>query len=338
MEKMIHILDCTLRDGGYVNNWEFDGNTAIQVINSLYASGVRCIEIGILGKGGKAGGTKFSSFKDMEPLLKGKKMDCRYAVMVTQADADQVEIPVRHSDMVDIIRIAFFKNELRGALSLGEKLLQKGYEVFLQPMATFMYTREELEEMLRGINQIRPKAVYLVDSFSNLYPKDVRRIADRMLLGLEEGIAFGFHAHNNIQLAFANVIEFLDSNTTRELYVDGSIYGMGRGAGNVPLELLMEYQNKQGAAYDIPLILKAYQDFIRPVFEKLYWGYEHSYYLTASKSINSVYGWYFSTHGIKDILQMEKALNRISEEDKYTLIRSVAENILGQMKDNKTDI
>ena len=72
-----------------------------------------------------------------------------------------------------------------------------------------------------------------MDSFSNLYPKDVRRMADCMLSMLEEGIAFGFHAHNNIQLAFANVIEFLDSDTTRELYVDGSIYGMGRGAGNV---------------------------------------------------------------------------------------------------------
>ncbi|MCX4320771.1 MAG: hypothetical protein OSJ44_13795 [Lachnospiraceae bacterium] len=333
MEKKIHILDCTLRDGGYVNNWEFDENTAVHVIDSLYAGGIRCIEIGLLGKGGKIGNcTKFFSFTEMKPLLEGKKRDCRYAVMVTQTDAGEFEIPARSGDTVDIIRIAFFKNELLEALLFADELLQKGYEVFLQPMATFMYTQEELGGMLKGINRIKPRAVYLVDSFSNLYPKDVRRMADFMLSMLEEGIAFGFHAHNNIQLAFANVIEFLDSDTTRELYVDGSIYGMGRGAGNVPVELLMEYRNRQGAAYDIPVILKAYQDFIRPIFEKLYWGYDHSYFLTASKSINSVYGWYFLSHGIKDILQMEKALNKIPEEDKYTLVRSVAEVILGQME------
>ena len=121
-----------------------------------------------------------------------------------------------------------------------------------------------------------------------------------MLTLLEEDIAFGFHAHNNMQLAFANVIEFLNSDTTRELYVDGSIYGMGRGAGNAPVELLMEYLNRRGAAYNISVILKAYQDFIQPIFEKFYWGYNHPYYLTASKGINSVYGWYFSMRGIND--------------------------------------
>ena len=245
LEKKIHILDCTLRDGGYVNNWEFDENTAVHVIDSLYAGGIRCIEIGLLGRGGKVkGGTKFSSFLEMEPLFKEKRADCRYAVMVTQTEAAELEIPARDKDTVDIIRIAFFKNELLEALLFADELLQKGYEVFLQPMATFMYTQEELGGMLKGINRIKPRAVYLVDSFSNLYPKDVRRMADCMLSMLEEGIAFGFHAHNNIQLAFANVIEFLDSDTTRELYVDGSIYGMGRGGGNVPVELLMEYRNR----------------------------------------------------------------------------------------------
>lgn len=82
LEKKIHILDCTLRDGGYVNNWEFDENTAVHVIDSLYAGGIRCIEIGLLGKGGKIGNcTKFFSFTEMKPLLEGKKRDCRYAVM-----------------------------------------------------------------------------------------------------------------------------------------------------------------------------------------------------------------------------------------------------------------
>ncbi len=332
----INILDCTLRDGGYVNNWEFDTDTAADIMECLYQSGIRCIEIGIMGKGGKRGkSTKFSSFQEIELLLSNKKEDCRYAVMMTWPEAGTFEIPERNQYTVDMIRLAFFKEGCRDALRYAKKMIQKGYEVFLQPMATFMYSRDELNQMIEQVNAVRPKALYMVDSFSNLYPKDVRIMADCILKELDRNIDFGFHAHNNIQMAFANVIEFLDTDTQRDLYVDGSIFGMGRGAGNVPVELLMEFLNKEGARYDISRVLYTYQKYIKPIFEQNYWGYDHAYYLTASRSMNSVYSWYFVNHGIQDILLLEKALEGIREENKHTLVRNNADEVLKLLKNGR---
>lgn len=328
-----YILDCTLRDGGYVNNWEFDTCTARKIMDSLYSSGIRCMETGIMGKGAQPGkSTKFASFDEIKPLLQNRKPDCRYAVMLTQTGADQFEIPVRSMDTPDIIRVAFFKKEWKDALHDARKLMEKGYEVFLQPMATFMYTEKELAELLRQVNLQKPKAVYMVDSFSNLYPKEIRKMADFMSGCLDETIAFGFHAHNNMQMAYANVIEFLETDTKRNLYIDGSICGMGRGAGNVPVELVMEYLNKSGSVYDIRPVLQAYQQYLQPVFQKYYWGYDHSYFLTACKQMNSVYGWYFKNQGITDILQMDEALDGIREEYKYTLVRDNADEVLGRVR------
>ena len=331
-----NILDCTLRDGGYVNNWAFDTHTACRIMDRLYQSGIRCIEIGIMGKGAVKGkSTKFSSFDEIKPLLSYKKSDCRYAVMVTQADAHLFEIPDRSPDTVDMIRIAFFKNEWKDALKNGRQLIQKGYEVFLQPMATFLYAEDELKELLEQVNDIMPKAVYMVDSFSNLFPKDIRKMADQMLGCLDADIAFGFHAHNNMQMAFANVIEFFETDTDRDLYADGSIFGMGRGAGNVPVELIMEYLNQSGYAFDIRPILQVYQEELKAVYQNYHWGYDHAYYLTASKQINPVYSWYFMNHGIQDILRLNDALECVREEDKYTLVKKHAEQILDAVRKGK---
>jgi len=338
LNDRVKILDCTLRDGGYVNNWEFDTETAIKVIDGLYTSGVRYIEIGIMGQGGIPGkSTKFSSFNQAEVLLSNRRDDCPYAVMITKSESDNFEIPVRSKKTVDIIRIAYFKNELSEALKYAEELKEKGYEVFLQAMATFMYSRKELEDMILAINKVQPSAFYIVDSFSNMFPEEVRSFAQVVLDKLDEKIEFGFHAHNNIQMGFANVIEFLKANTSRTVFVDGSIYGMGRGAGNVPIELIMDYVNREDKAYDIAAILKVYQDYIHPIFKQYYWGYTHPYYLTASKDMNSVYSWYFTNKGITDIMQLNRALDSIKDESKYTLARNEADEITRMIQEEKND-
>lgn len=329
----IHILDCTLRDGGYVNNWEFDHEVANGVIDGLYESGIRVIEIGIMGIGGIVGkSTKFASFAEAEPLLKNRKKDCKYAIMLTQADASKFDIPTRSEKTVDMIRIAYFKPELKDAIIFAESLKQKGYEVFLQAMATFMYSDKEMDDMIGEINNIKPQAFYIVDSFSNLYPEDIRQMSDRVLEKLDKDIDFGLHAHNNIQMAFANATTFMDVAAGREIYIDGSIYGMGRGAGNVPVELLMDYLNKKGQKYNLEILLKTYQDYIQPIFEQYFWGYTHPYYLTASKDMNSVYSWFFMNRGIRDIVKLNAALDMIQDNSKYTLMKVEAEEIAERIK------
>lgn len=328
------ILDCTLRDGGYVNNWEFGFDTARKVMDGLYDAGVRYIELGIMGMGGEEGkSTKFADFKQIEPLLADRKKDCQYAVMLTQTDAGKFVIPPRSGKTVDLIRIAFFKREQDEAMAKVRELKNKGYQVFLQAMATFMYSDEELVVLLEEVNRARPAGFYMVDSFSTMYNGDVRSMREFVLSRLDKDILFGFHAHNNIQMAYSNAIEFLSAEIDRPLMVDGSIYGMGRGAGNVPTELLMEYFNKFcGGGYDILKVLQIFQEEIQPIFQQYYWGFSPVYYLTASKEINSVYGWYLTTHGVNDLKSIDSILEKLPLDVRYTLSRSATDEAIKACK------
>lgn len=333
-----NILDCTLRDGGYVNNWEFDTKTVHCIMDSLYDAGIRTIEIGIMGKGGAPGkSTSFPSFTLMEPILENRKPDCRYAAMMNQADAAKYSVPLCSDRTPDLLRIAFFKREYGDALEKAKELKDKGYEVFLQAMATSMYSDDELKCLLDKVNTLEPDGFYIVDSFSTMYNEDVRRMTALVLSRLIPKIQFGFHAHNNIQMAYSNVITFFQTETDRPLIADGSIYGMGRGAGNVPIELLMEYLNKnERTDYDILKVLTVFQQHIRPIFQQYYWGYSPEYYLTASKDINSVYSWYLMNHGIVDLRDFNAILDRLPMEIRFTLSRQTVDEIMQQYLEEKT--
>lgn len=338
--EMIKVLDCTLRDGGYVNNWAFDTAAALRIRDDLYDSGVRYIELGIMGSGGVPGKTtKFGSFDEIKPLLANRRQDCHYCVMITQSEltASTLEIPPCGEETVNIIRLAYFKAEERAALASAQTLKAKGYEVFLQAMATFMYTEDELAAMLEKVNRLQPTAFYIVDSFSTMYNDDVCQMSAFVLERLHKDILFGFHAHNNIQMAYSNAIAFINTQTTRTLMVDGSIFGMGRGAGNAPLELLMEYMNKKmDGRYKLSAVLSAWEDCIEPVFKENYWGYSMPYLLTASKGINSVYGWYLGRKGITSLGDINAILDRIPKEIRYTLVRDVADSIIEDYFEGKT--
>lgn len=326
------ILDCTLRDGGYVNDWEFDVETAIRVRDALYESGIRYIELGLMAQGGTPGKhTKFATFDEVRPYLAGRKADCHYSLMLTQAEYEQtgMEIPCKSEDTVDLLRLAFFKAEADAAMETAKLLKEKGYTVFFQAMATFMYSKEELATLLEKVNALHPAGFYMVDSFSTMYHEDIVEMENLILSQLDADIMFGFHAHNNIQMAMSNVISFFNGAIPRTLIADGSIYGMGRGAGNAPVELIMEYCNKKlGTSYDIKKVLLAFEQDIAPIFEKYYWGYSVPYYLTASKNMNSVYAWYLGRKGIHSIEDMDAVLDRIPKEVGYTLVRDVADQTI----------
>lgn len=322
------LLDCTLRDGGYVNNWEFDTETSLDVADSLYHAGIRNIELGLMGRGGTHGkSTKLSDFAQIEPMLAYRMPDCHYAVMLTQTEyaAAQIDIPLRSEKTPDLIRLAYFKPEANEAMKTALMLKEKGYVVFLQAMATFMYSNDELAKHLQTVNALQPYAFYMVDSFSTMYRDDVIQMEHFVLEHLDHSIILGFHAHNNIQMALSNVITFLEHGDGRTLYVDGSIYGMGRGAGNAPIELLMEYSNKNcGTDFDTIQVMNVFGRRIASIYAQYGWGYSFPYLLTASKEMNSVYGWYLMTHGVTKLNTLNRALDLIPKDLRYTLSKDAA--------------
>lgn len=341
MTSQVTLLDCTLRDGGYVNNWEFDTDTSLKIMKAVYDSGVRLIELGIMGRGGVKGKqTKFVSFEDARELLDAREKDCKYTIMVTQAESKYISIPEKTAAAPEIIRLAYFKQERSEALKTAKELMDKGYTVFFQAMATFLYTKEEYLKMLEEVNRLKPAAFYMVDSFSTMYKEDVHYWANLTASALSPDIGFGFHAHNNMQMAYANVIEYMKLMKTlnRDVYIDGSIFGMGRGAGNVPTELLMYYCNtRYGAKYDSKPLLKAFQDILLPIYKQYGWGYSLPNLLTATKSMNSAYAWFLSTRGITDILAFDEIMDAIPEEKRYTLMKDVVVKLIEEYKEKHHD-
>lgn len=330
MNKNISILDCTLRDGGYVNNWEFDNRTASGIIEELQDAGIEFVEVGILGLTKNAEEqVKFNDFSEILPLLKKKNDKCVYTLMLTYSEKDSFQIPACGEDTVQCIRLAFFKPEWKEALKYAEGLKQKGYIVFLQAMATPVYSDEELEALVKEVNDVDPYAFYIVDSFGVLYNRDVLHLVKVVDDILAPGIAFGFHAHNNIQMAFSNSQVFAEYETDRHLIIDAGIYGMGRGAGNLATELIAQYLNKNfGKQYDIGKILNVFDAYIRRIFETYYWGYSMEYFTTSSKNTNSAYGWYLNKKGISKLKDLSGILDYIPDEFRYTLMTKVADEAM----------
>jgi 4-hydroxy 2-oxovalerate aldolase len=325
-----HILDCTLRDGGYVNNWGFSCESASRLIEGLYASGIRNIEIGIMGTNSSLPwSTKFRTFQETEILLRDRKTDCRYALMINYSEKDNFTVPVRSDLTVDAIRIAFFENEWKNALVYAEHIQSLGYEVFLQAMATTYYSKTKLVTLVNAINKLHPFAFYMVDSFGTMYNEDVIRMAELIQSVLDRSICFGFHAHNNIQMAFSNSIAFSQTVNDFDSFVDATIYGMGRGAGNVTTEMLTSYFNKKyGFSFDITSIIGLFQKEILPIYRQYYWGYSLQYFLTSSKNINSAYGWYFASKGYTDLEVQSQLLDALPIENRYSLMKPVADSVI----------
>lgn len=338
---MIKILDCTLRDGGYVNDWKFSRESFDAIITGLQEVGIDIIEVGMMVKNSaEEFTTKFPDFAHIPDLPRIKDSRSIFTVMFTYGEAKGVNVPPRKPDGVEAIRLAYFKNDYRESLKLAEDFKQKGYEIFLQAMATFMYSERELQEMIEQVNRLRPKYFCMVDSFGVMYNADVQHMFKFVDSVLAPEIGLGFHAHNNQQLAFSNAIAFVDvaENSPRNICVDASIYGMGRGAGNVNLELLTNYLNRKKAAnYDTEKILELWRDHLYADYKKYFWGYSWEYFLTACNETNSAYIWYLKTKGVNDMDAIKNILNEIPPECRYTLRRDIVNPLIEKYKGANDD-
>lgn len=330
----IYLLDCTLRDGGYVNDWKFSRKQYDYIVTKLEDASIDCIELGMMGSGSRKDfRTRFYGFEDIP--VRGKKRNVIYAVMMTAGESDAVPIPPRvDGGAVDAVRLAFFKPDIDKAFQTAEKIKQNGYLLFMQAMATFMYTDDELQKLIQKVNQLQADAFYMVDSFGTMYPDEVIKMAGLADSLLDKETGFGFHAHNNRQLAFANDIAFaeslLKSGRREKIYVDASVFGMGRGAGNTPIELIAGYLNeKQGSHYNTDALMDIYQSAVREEYENKQWGYAMDYYMTSQLQMNSAYIWYIKTvKNICNFAEVRNILKRIPSADRYTLKKDIVNSIL----------
>ena len=289
----IILLDCTLRDGGYVNDWEFGHDNLLQIYERLCDSRVDVIELGFLD-GRRPFDRNRSIFPDTASIRRiwerSGKEPPMLTGMIDYGTCGIENLEPAEDSFVDIIRVIFKEHRMKEALDYCAEVKAKGYKVCAQLVSVTTYTEESLLRLIEAVNQVRPFALGMVDTYGLLTPAKLMKI-DRILEeNLDRDIAIGFHAHNNFELAYANSMTFVDAPHQHDIIVDGTLYGMGKSTGNAPLELLAMYLNENyGKNYDTSTMLESIEESVMDFYVKSPWGYKTYYYLSAKNRCHPNY-------------------------------------------------
>lgn len=282
----IKVLDCTLRDGGYLVNSEFGDEVIKDIIRTLYRSNVDIIECGFLkDEPHKGGSTIFNCVSQISPYLPEERFDCKSSTsFVALADYSRYNVEnLKPFDgkSIDGIRECFFKHEINEALKVAYKIKDKGYKVYIQPVDILGYSDLEILELIKKVNKLKPYAFSIVDTFGSMFKEDLERVFMLINNNLSDNIKVGFHSHNNMQLSFALSQEIINlSFGKRDVIIDSTLCGMGRGAGNTNTELLINYINsKFKGKYDLKEVLELIDKHMVEIYKKCTWGYSIPYFI-----------------------------------------------------------
>ncbi len=296
--KKINLLDCTLRDGGYINNWYFGKKCIKEIALQSSNAGIEFVELGFLRDViYNENYAIFSSIEQISKLIGDKPTNVSFAVMSEAVNAlPTSKIRKRTDNTVDVIRVIVWKRLLDEGFKYCSEIVDKGYDLCVQPNRTDQYSMEEFQKTIERFNSLNPIGFYVVDSFGVMNKDNVleyAKIADKTL---KPNIALGYHGHNNMLQASIAAEAFLGMGFDRNIMIDGSIFGIGRGAGNLNLELFIKFLNENhGKSYDVNKILLIYDKYIKNIYEKTPWGYSMPFYLTALYRCNPQYAEYYST-------------------------------------------
>ncbi len=315
----VKILDCTLRDGGRIIDCKFPDQQTKRVVHYLQQAGIDIIEVGFLRDwrkvNYKGNSTFFTSTKQIAPFLPQKR-DAVYTAFIDFGMFDFDSLDEYDGTSIDAIRFGFTKKDYDNCygevVSCAKKIKEKGYKLFLQGVNSLNYTDLELLKLIEFVNTLEPFGFGIVDTYGAMYIDDVRRIYSLIDHNLDPKIAIDFHSHNNYQLSFSFAQEIITmSSGVRNVIIDGTLRGMGKGAGNANTELLADYLvRKKGYLYDIEKILEIIDLDIHDIYDKVPWGYSPASFMGGvyrSHPNNIIYllnKYAFTTNDIKNILSM----------------------------------
>lgn len=340
MMNSINVLDVTLRDGGCVNNFNFGQPYMERILAAQEKSGVEIIELGYLDDNGSLyGRTQWASIDSISrSLLKEKKKGITYVAMMDYGKFSPGNIVDRKENFIDGIRLAFHKKNVCDILPVAKEILRKGYRLYLQPMLTVHYSDSELLELIELVNTELHEATgfYIVDSFGEMRSNDLSRIFNIVEHNLNHNILLGFHSHNNLQLAYSNACALLQFPVSRDVIIDSSIMGMGKGAGNLNTELLLEHLNIfYGKHYSVAPLLEVMDCVINQLRSEFSWGYAPEYYLSSAHHCSPTYASYFYNKHMLPIDQVGELLSYIDENKKISFDKSYAEELYRSYNEKK---
>ncbi|MCG2710937.1 MAG: aldolase catalytic domain-containing protein [Candidatus Omnitrophica bacterium] len=276
----IKVLDCTIRDGGLINNHDFDERFVRVVYKALSEAGVDYMEVGYknskkIFSSSEYGKWKFCDDDVLSKVIDGIESNTKISVMADVGRVDMEDIKPAKESPVDMIRVASYAKDVDKAIALVNEFSQMGYETAINIMAISRTLDNELSEALHQLEEeAKADVIYIVDSFGSLYQESTEFLVKKFksILKTKE---VGMHGHNNQQLAFSNTIEAIIHGVN---YLDGTIFGIGRAAGNCPLELLIGFL--KNPKFNIRPVLDVISKEFIPLRDKIEWGYIIPYAIT----------------------------------------------------------
>ena len=280
----IKVVDCSIRDGGLMNNHQFSHKFVRNVYKGLSESGVDYIELGYRNSKKQFPAEEYGPWKhcadeDILRVIDGIESNSKIAVMGDVGRVDMDDVKPASESPIDMIRTAVYVKDIDKSISMANEFHDKGYETTINIMAISRDQGPELDEAIEQVeSECKCDAVYIVDSFGALDQENVQRLMKRFKKVLKTK-EIGYHGHNNQQLAFSNTIEAVIQNATR---LDGTVFGIGRAAGNCHLELLLGFL--KNPKYDLRPVLDLIASEFIPLRETLEWGYTIPYAITGMRN------------------------------------------------------
>lgn len=325
------LLDCTLRDGGYLNDWAFGHDAMVNIFNRLVSAGVDVIEVGFLDAR-----RPFDINRSIMPDTASARkiygeLDKGNALVVGMIDYGTCGIerlePASES-FLDGIRVIFKKQVMRQAIAFCAQVKALGYKVFTQAVSITSYTDEELLELVGLVNEFKPYAMSMVDTYGLLHQDNLMHVFEILNSNLDRDIALGYHGHNNFQMGYANCIKMLSQRADRALLVDATLYGMGKSAGNTPIELIAMHMNEcLGKHYDISQMLESIEIDIMEIYKKVQWGYNLFYYVAALNKCHPNYVSYLMNKHTLSIKSINEVLHALQGEKRLLYDKEYIERL-----------
>lgn len=338
----INLLDCTLRDGGYINDWAFGKKAIIDITDKMSSTSCEVVEIGFLkNESYNEDRCVFNSMEQVKKVIGNKKAGVNYAVMCEVVNPLPLELLApADEESADIIRVIVWKTKhdkdgnvvdaLKEGYDYCKGIVEKGYKLCVQPARVDQYSHEEFANTVKMFSELNPLAIYVVDSWGTQNAEELLKymhIADE---NMPSNIRLGYHGHNNMMQVLSVAQAMIKENFEREIMIDASVYGIGRGAGNLNIEIIAKYMNEHcGKNYDVLPMLQVYEEYVKGIYAVERWGYSVPYYLTAKYNCNPAYAKEFSD---VDINSLKSFFMSLDNRDRVIFNKERARRLFSQKK------
>lgn len=334
------LLDCTLRDGGYVNNWRFGYEGARSIIKYLTKANIDVVEVGFLRNvnGYDPDVTVCNFIEELNNLLPEDNCNTMYSAMVMISNYDINKISPYSGKGIEMIRITAHDYDIEAGMFFAREVKAKGYKLSINPINIMGYSDARILWILEQVNQIQPFQFSIVDTFGSMERRDLDRILSLVDNNLDKNIRIALHLHENMSISCSLAQTFIDKHLNRPVAVDGSLMGMGRIPGNLPIELVADYCNAYtGKSYDIDYLMDAIQDYIAPIKGEAKWGYTPAYFLSARFNLHRNYAEHYLKKGDLTHKDINHILSQVDLSKKTTFDVAYADGLYEDYMNNQID-